>query len=279
MISRSSCADASFAASGSRQRHVANSAAGKEMNSATRDSPAVVQTRLPASDAWTLFVRAALPGMQNATAIVHTAPAKWRWVHAYTDRVRFAGVLQPHRCRDSFMYSRVRSRFRWTASRRVSVAGWVCVFSGGSAAEIRSISEARAAVIEKPYIFEDGLEKPVAFTGNERNLEPKPLAGCESTQLRTLIPADFGFDFAVNHTFAPGRVFPWLKSIAWNTAFYAGRGWYLSAGRGMVSHRCRRSYGWHPTARNGSAASVVRLHVISSIRTGTAIRCAARQPK
>ncbi len=85
-------------------------------------------------------------------------------------------------------------------------------FPTGSTRDIRSISAARIAVIEKPYIPEDGLEKPVAFSSSERNVKPEPLAGCEFTQVRTLIPADFDFDFAVNTiTFAPGASLPMVE--------------------------------------------------------------------
>ncbi len=52
------------------------------------------------------FVRAALPGMQNATAIVHTAPANGARFTQYTVEFAQAGVMRPHNGADIHLCAR-----------------------------------------------------------------------------------------------------------------------------------------------------------------------------
>jgi len=66
-------------------------------------------------------------------------------------------------------------------------------------------------VIEKPLLDLNsaGLQ---FFTGDEKTLTPKPLMGDEALEVRSLIPSDFAFDFAVNTmTFQPGATLPMVE--------------------------------------------------------------------
>src|SRR4051812_46900789 len=158
------------------------------------------------------FVRAALPGMQNATAIVHTAPANGARFTQYTVEFASNGVVQPQMVQRFVYVLEGEVEIQVNGCRQILSRDGYVFFPSGSAGEIRSHTEARAAVIEKSYISEEGVEEPVAFTRNERDVKPEPLAGCESTQVRALIPPDFGFDFAVSTlTFAPGASLPMVE--------------------------------------------------------------------
>src|SRR4051794_37680589 len=116
------------------------------------------------------FVRAALPGMQNATAIVHTAPANGARFTQYTVEFASAGVMRSQTMQRFVYVLEGEVEIQVDGGKRVLSRDGYAFFPGGSAGEIRSISEARAVVIEKPYISEDGFEKPVALANNERNV-------------------------------------------------------------------------------------------------------------
>jgi (S)-ureidoglycine aminohydrolase len=66
-------------------------------------------------------------------------------------------------------------------------------------------SGCRCAVIEKKYEPLAGVQAPRAFVGAESAITGQALEGDPDVVVRALLPADFGFDFAVNTmTYAPG---------------------------------------------------------------------------
>jgi len=151
------------------------------------------------------FVRAPLPGMIHATAIVHVGPITGARFTQYTvemdARGRFAtGPLQT---------------FLWVLEGTVQVRetrltpGQYAYLPEAEA--ITSDQPARVAVIEKPYVSV-GEPLPTAFCGDERQVEAKPLMDDEALEVRTLLPADTTFDFAVNTmTFQPGASLPLVE--------------------------------------------------------------------
>ncbi len=63
----------------------------------------------------------------------------------------------------------------------------------------------RVVVIEKEYESLIGAIAPRAIRGREDMVESQPLFGDDDLQVRSLLPADIEFDFAVNTmTFQPG---------------------------------------------------------------------------
>ena len=143
------------------------------------------------------FVRAPLPGMKNATAIVHIGPAGGAQFTEYTAIFEPGGTLGPA----------AGQRFIYVVEGELTVDGAVLA-KGGYAyqpAAIESAANSRAIVIEKPYQPLPGMHPPAAFAGRESAVEPQPLDGDEALQVRTLLPADPAFDMAVNTmTFQPG---------------------------------------------------------------------------
>lgn len=66
-------------------------------------------------------------------------------------------------------------------------------------------------MIEKPALTLDDCV-PEAFTGDEHTVSHTALGGDEALEVRTLLPADFAFDFAVNTmTFKPGATLPMVE--------------------------------------------------------------------
>jgi (S)-ureidoglycine aminohydrolase len=143
------------------------------------------------------FVRAPLPGMKNATAIVHIGPAAGAQFTEYTAVFEPNGSLGPA----------IAQRFVYITEGELTIDGAVLA-KGGYGYQptvVESVGYARAIVIEKPYQPLPDIQPSAAFTANESTVEPKPLDGDEALEVRTLLPADLGLDMAVNTmTFQPG---------------------------------------------------------------------------
>jgi (S)-ureidoglycine aminohydrolase len=154
------------------------------------------------------FVRAPLPGMRNATAIVHAAPAQGAGFTEYT--VEFD--------RDGAFTTGPWQMFLYVLAGEIAVGthslveGQYVYLPPGSGMTIAAKHTARALVIEKPYLAGD-TAPPGLFVGNAWAIDPVPMLGDESVGIQTLIPGDFAFDFAVNvMTFQPGATLPLVEA-------------------------------------------------------------------
>jgi (S)-ureidoglycine aminohydrolase len=154
------------------------------------------------------FVRAPLPGMDKATAIVHTAPAIGARFTEYTAEFEAGGLLGPS----------AAQRFLYVLEGQLEVNGASLVrddyayFPPADIAIVSAKTAARAAIIEKPYQPLPGVLAPKYFTGRESEIAATPLMGDDALEVRALLPADAGFDFAVNSmTFLPGATLPMVE--------------------------------------------------------------------
>lgn len=180
------------------------------------------------------FVRAPLPGMTKATAIVHASPANGAGFTQYTAEFEAGGAY----CSGSpqmFVYV-------WEGTLEVDsqgelAAGQYVYLPADSAAGLRSASGARAAIIEKPLLRLGAPPGP--FQGSADAVAPKPLLGDEAVQVRSLIPDDPRFDFAVNiMTFEPGASLPMVEMHVME------HGLFMLEGEGIY----RLSDCWYPVA-------------------------------
>lgn len=152
------------------------------------------------------FVRAPLPGMTNATAIVHIGPSGGAAFTQYTAEFAAGGSLGPAKTQ----------RFVYVLEGEIS-AGVVPLRTGGFAyfsgdALVIARTEARAAVIEKGYVPLAGQAAPAGFTGHEDNVQPEALLGDSDVLVRSLIPSGAEFDLAVNvMEFQPGASLPMVE--------------------------------------------------------------------
>ena len=178
------------------------------------------------------FVRAPLPGMKGATAIVHAAPAIGAKFTQYTAEFEAGGTLG----------STDAQRFVYVLEGQLEIDGDL-LESGGyvwlppaAPALIRAALGSRAAVIEKPYVPLAGIPCPTMFRGTETALTPTPLFSDPDVQVRSLIPSDPAFDLAVNTmTFQPGASLPMveihvmehgLSMLQGNGIYRLGDHWY-----------------------------------------------------
>lgn len=158
------------------------------------------------------FIRAPLPGMWNATAIVHAGPAMGAAFAEYTVELAEDGNFELGAAQslvyviagevslevDSILYPMRSSQYAYLPG---EVRGRV----------IAGVEPARVAVIEKPYVPLNGAS-PQFFIGDERIVLPWPLGGDESLEVRALLPDEPSFDFAVNTmTFQPGATLPTVE--------------------------------------------------------------------
>jgi (S)-ureidoglycine aminohydrolase len=142
------------------------------------------------------FIRAPLPGMSKATAIIHAGPALGARFTQYTAEMEAGGKLGPA----------TTQRFFLVISGQVKLANET--LGSGSYGFVPHVltatSESKLIVIEKPH-QSNGSAVPKHFTGNVALIQPQPLMGDEGVLVQPLIPDAPEFDFAVNlMTFAPG---------------------------------------------------------------------------
>jgi (S)-ureidoglycine aminohydrolase len=160
------------------------------------------------------FVRAPLPGMRNATAIVHASPAMGARFTQYTVEFSADGAVPP--C--------AVQRFVYVLEGEISIAGQklgvegYAYFPPGSQIAITSAGSARVAVIEKPYVplpsASKGLDDHMAAYSRGRNEgDVKPQSLGEGLEVRVLLPDDPCWDFAVNTMiYQPGAALPMVES-------------------------------------------------------------------
>jgi (S)-ureidoglycine aminohydrolase len=181
------------------------------------------------------FVRAPLPGMSAATAVVHVSPAMGAKFTQYTAELEAGGALGPA----------LGQRFAYVLEGDLEAGGLQLgpdhyVFAPrDAAAEWQSPHGARLAVIEKTYQPLAGAPAPSAFTGDEGAVAPNALLDDAAIQVRRLLPDDAAFDFAVNTmTYDPGA------SLAMVEMHVMEHGLLMLAGEGIY----RLGDSWYPVA-------------------------------
>ncbi len=154
------------------------------------------------------FVRAPLPGMQAATAIIHAAPAHGAGFTAYTAEMQSRGSLPPA-SGERFVY--VLEGGIAVAAQKLPAAGYAYL-PAGTPQSVLASEASRVLVIEKEYQSVSGSVAPRSLTGNETAVAPQPLLGDPAIEVRTLLPDSTEFDLAVNIlTFQPGASLPMVE--------------------------------------------------------------------
>ena len=151
------------------------------------------------------FVRAPLPGMRHATAIVHISPAAGAAFVQYTAEFEAGGTIA----------ATADQRFLYVIDGQLTVDGHrlhasdYAYVAPGASTSIVADTAARAAVIEKPYQPLTGRDAPRTFAGRETDVAGTCLGGDPWLEVRSLIPDDAAFDFRVNTmTYQPGASLP-----------------------------------------------------------------------
>lgn len=154
------------------------------------------------------FVRAPLPGMRGATAIIHVAPVRGAAFTQYTAEFEKGGQLAPV----------AWQRFVYVLGGKLDIYGHsfsaddYAYVPAGSGAVISATCAARAVLIEKPYQPLTGVEVPDFLAGQESLVAPQSFMGDDCLQVRPLLPDNPAFDFAVNTmTYQPGTALPMVE--------------------------------------------------------------------
>jgi (S)-ureidoglycine aminohydrolase len=151
------------------------------------------------------FVRASLPGMYRATAIVHCGPALGANFTQYTAELEEGGRLGPAAGQRFAYVVDGAAGIELESSKHEMKPGGFAYLPEGCSHVLTATARAQLAVIEKAYTPLPGTAHPAPVLGNELEIEPQPLMGDDALQVRALLPSDPAFDFAVNTmTFQPG---------------------------------------------------------------------------
>jgi (S)-ureidoglycine aminohydrolase len=144
------------------------------------------------------FVRTTLPGMRNASAIVHIGPALGAAFTEYTAEFEPKGELG-NTCAQRFIYVRegaitLEAEGKWHDLGERDYAYLPEGFSHRVVAKKKS----RVAVVEKVYEPVEKIEPPRLLVSKEDSVSSHALEGDADLQVKCLLPDEPQFDFAVN---------------------------------------------------------------------------------
>lgn len=144
------------------------------------------------------FVRASFPGMERAKAIVHASPAIGARFTQYTLEFEAEGILHPSETqRFIFVLDGELEIEAPGLSHRLKTNSYAYL-PPKAIVQIIAAQQSRLEVIEKPYIPIPEFAVPELLLGHESAVAPQPLQGDSDLLVRTLLPENAGFDFAVN---------------------------------------------------------------------------------
>jgi (S)-ureidoglycine aminohydrolase len=144
------------------------------------------------------FVRTTLPGMKNASAIVHIGPALGANFTEYTAEFRSKGELGSTAAQ-RFVYVMEGALTLETKDKRHDLgARGYAYLSEGFTHRVVAKEKSRVAVIEKPYERLGQSEMEHLLVQSEDAVPSHGLDGDSDLQVKCLLPDDPRFDFAVN---------------------------------------------------------------------------------
>jgi (S)-ureidoglycine aminohydrolase len=151
------------------------------------------------------FVRAALPGMKNALAVVHISPALGAGFIEYIAEFEASGELGDATAQ-RFVYV-IEGTISFEAEGKQHQLGprGYAYIPDACAHRISAKNASRVAVIEKRYQALDQTTPPRAIISNEDVVKSQALGDDPDLQVKCLLPDHPSFDFAVNTmTYQPG---------------------------------------------------------------------------
>jgi (S)-ureidoglycine aminohydrolase len=151
------------------------------------------------------FVRIPLPGASGVDSIVHAGPQLGAGFSQITAEFSAGGMLT----------SATAQRFVYVLSGELTLTigekkhalgpGGYAFLPVGADHNVTASAPSRAAVIEKHYEALPNVPAPVVVVGHEPSIAEVPLMGDASLRVRSLLPDNDSYDFAVNTmTYDPG---------------------------------------------------------------------------
>ena len=160
------------------------------------------------------FVRTPLPGLTGGLAIVHACPALGAAFLQYTAELDAQGTLAPT----------PHQRFLYVLSGHSTLAladenqthalrsGSFAYLRPAEPASLTALTPTRIVVLEKAYEPLPSITPPRNFASDEDTVPWTSLNDAGTLQVRTLLPPDLRFDFAVNiMLYAPAAQLPQVE--------------------------------------------------------------------
>jgi (S)-ureidoglycine aminohydrolase len=151
------------------------------------------------------FIRTPLPGANGVDFVVHTAPQLGAAFTQMTAEFAAGGTLGPAPAQRFIYVLQGELLLELNGNTHRLGESAFAYIPQGTSHIVRSENPARAAIVEKPYQPSPGGEQPRVVLGNEREKSDVFLMGDPSLRVRSLMPDEPAYDFAVNTmTYDPG---------------------------------------------------------------------------
>jgi (S)-ureidoglycine aminohydrolase len=144
------------------------------------------------------FVRTTLPGMKNASAIVHVGPALGAAFTEYTAEFEPKGELG-NTSAQRFIYVMEGAATLEAQGKQHNLTARGCAYlSEGLPHRVIAEEKSRVVVIEKHYRRVEKIEPECLLVSSEDTVSSHALGEDPDLQVKCLLPDDARFDFAVN---------------------------------------------------------------------------------
>jgi (S)-ureidoglycine aminohydrolase len=151
------------------------------------------------------FIRTPLPGAEGVEFVIHAAPQLGARFTQMTAEFVAGGALGPAPAQRFLYVLDGKVELKASGKRHILKPGGFAYLPQGAPHTVRAPGIARAAVIEKPYEPETGAAAPEMVVGDESAVAAEPLMGDQALRVRSLMPDEPPYDFAVNTmTYDPG---------------------------------------------------------------------------
>ena len=144
------------------------------------------------------FVRTSLPGMKNASAIVHIGPALGAGFAEYTAEFEAKGEMGPTSAQRFLYVMDGAVTLEAKGKRHELGAHGYAYLPTGFSHRVSAKEKSRAAVIEKQYEPLEKIAPPGLIVSSEEKVSSHGLEGDSDLQVKCLLPDEVQFDFAVN---------------------------------------------------------------------------------
>ncbi len=151
------------------------------------------------------FIRTPLPGAEGVEFVIHAAPQLGARFTQMTAEFVAGGTLAPAPAQRFLFVLEGRLELQAGGKTHTLTPGGFAFLPQGTDHAVRALAVSRAAVIEKSYQVQPGAAAPQIVVGNEMDVAPVALMGDEALRVRSLMPDEQSYDFAVNTmTYDPG---------------------------------------------------------------------------
>jgi len=193
------------------------------------------------------FIRTPLPGLTGGFAIVHVAPQVGAAFTQMTVELDATGTLTQGPTQRLIYVLEGKLTLAEPSTKKLHKlsAGSYAYLPTEHPHTLIASTKARVVVIDKPFLPLDPTEAeahnapyPEFLIGHEKDLPATPLNGDKDLEVRALLPASLGFDFACNTmTYAPGAALSQVE------VHYMEHGLLMLEGGGIY----RLGDSWYPT--------------------------------